>query len=200
MPGKPTTTRVDWNAIQVRLAAAARGAEQQEELTQLFRERARALAQPPRQDGSTGTEHLRFLVADVAFGIRLSDVHSILAEPHVTRIPGAPGHLGHVAYCDGRVVPILDLGPLMGRSQLPTTEVLRRRILITHAGKRLIGMAVGAALEIVPVDETHLTPAPRGSWSHEVSHGVTDTLTTILDMPRLWDSAVQRLNPEENPR
>jgi len=194
------TAGVDWTAIKARLAGVTLETEDQDELDRLFNERARSLAQSQREHGRGGTEHLRFQVAEVSFAVDLVEVHTVLAAPHVARIPGAPSHLGHVVYCDGRVVPILDLGPLMGRAQLPTEELARRRILVARAGEQLLGLAVGSALEIVPVDGDRLTPAPKGSWSHDVSRGVTDALTTILDLPRLWNSAEQRSKHEENSR
>lgn len=74
----------------------------------------------------------------------MADVAEVTAVPRVTRIPGSPSWLRGVANWRGRMLPVLDLRPLLDTAVFP---------LATSARLVVVGredLAVGLVAEAVP--------------------------------------------------
>ena len=52
----------------------------------------------------------------------MADVAEVASVPGVTRVPGAPAWLAGVANWRGRMLPVLDLRPLLGADRGPPCD------------------------------------------------------------------------------
>lgn len=155
-----------------------------EQLTQIFRARATALARRSRRDETErGAMHLRFQVHGASFGIDLRQVRTISVPHWVTSIPGAPEHLARVFQVSGRIVSLLDLGALFG---MPRANVERQQAVLLEHKASLLGIIAHKVVGIAPIDTRDLSPgtAATGEGS-EFIMGITADMTLVLDVPRL---------------
>lgn len=76
-----------------------------ERLQRLMEDAARA-----RGDGSSEAKLLIFHLGEDTFAVPLDALEEVLAEPALTRVPAAPGHILGVAGVRGDVVPVVHLG------------------------------------------------------------------------------------------
>ena len=155
-----------------------------DQLTQIFRARATALARrSQREHSERGALHMRFQVHGVVFGVDLRHVRTINVPHWVTSVPGAPEHLARVFQVGGRIVSLLDLGALLG---LPRANVDRQQaVLLEHEGS-LLGLFSHKAVGIAPIDTRDLSPGTSATGKgSEFITGITADMTLVLDAPRL---------------
>jgi purine-binding chemotaxis protein CheW len=76
--------------------------------------------------------------------IALAAVAEVVPAPPLTRLPGAPSWLLGVANVRGRVVPVLDLRPILGAVCVPLASSARLVVI------RVDGVAAGVVAEAVP--------------------------------------------------
>lgn len=94
------------------------------------------------------------------FAVPMADVAEVTPVPGVTRIPGTPTWLAGVANWRGRMLPVLDLRPLLGAAGVPLAT--SARLVVLGQG----GVVAGVLAEAVPgvhdaaLDEAALEPAP----------------------------------------
>jgi chemotaxis signal transduction protein len=94
------------------------------------------------------------------FAVPMADVAEVTPVPGVTRIPGTPAWLAGVANWRGRVLPVLDLRPLLSAATVPLATSARLVVLTRD------GVVAGVLAEAVPgvhdasLGETELEPAP----------------------------------------
>jgi purine-binding chemotaxis protein CheW len=103
-----------------------------------------------------------FTVAGARFAVDVRSAREVALFEELTPVPRAPRHLVGVANLRGTVVPIVDVGPLLG---LPALREPRSvRTLVLRDGALLVAMVVEAVLGLEPF-ETVLAPdapaAPR---------------------------------------
>jgi purine-binding chemotaxis protein CheW len=78
------------------------------------------------------------------YAVPMADVAEVASVPAVTRVPGAPGWLLGVANWRGRMLPVLDLRPLLGATVVPLASSARAVVV----GRD--DLAVGLVAEAVP--------------------------------------------------
>lgn len=90
------------------------------------------------------------------YAVRAADVAEVTPVPRITRVPGGPGWLAGVANWRGRMLPVLDLRPLLGAATVPLPSSAR---LVVVSREDVIA---GLLAEAVPgvYDETLDDPAP----------------------------------------
>lgn len=90
------------------------------------------------------------------YAVDMADVAEVAALPSVTRVPGSPAWLVGVANWRGRMLPVLDLRPLLGTPTVPLAS--SARAVVVARGD----MAVGVVAEAVPGvhDASVADPAP----------------------------------------
>jgi purine-binding chemotaxis protein CheW len=76
----------------------------------------------------------------------------------VTPLPGAPRLIEGVIDLRGSMVPVVDLARALGLGAMKTG--LRARIAITEVDGLVMGLAVDAAVEVLPVDVTRMEDPP----------------------------------------
>jgi purine-binding chemotaxis protein CheW len=127
-----------------------------------------------------------FALAGERFAADIRDTREVVVLADRTTVPRAPAYVLGVANLRGHVVPVVDLGQVLGLPARPADASLRT-IVLEHGG---IQIAVPAdevlGLEsfdnIVPRDDS--SPSPHG----ELALGFlrrSDGLATLLDVPRL---------------
>jgi chemotaxis signal transduction protein len=97
-------------------------------------------------DGGTGVAAGGVLIRLGAsrYVVAMADVAEVAPVPDVTRVPGAPPWLSGVANWRGRMLPVLDLRPLLGASTIPLPGSARLVVLTRD------DVVVGLVSEAVP--------------------------------------------------
>src|SRR5262245_22532170 len=91
-----------------------------------------------------------FTVSGVRFAVDVRSAREVALFEELTPVPRAPRHLVGVANLRGTVVPIVDVGPLLG---LPALRAPRSvRTLVLRDGPLLAAMVVDAVLGLEPFD------------------------------------------------
>ncbi len=78
------------------------------------------------------------------YAVAMADVAEVTAVPPVTRVPDAPAWLSGVANWRGRMLPVVDLRPLLGAGRVPLASSARLVVLARDA------VVAGVVAEAVP--------------------------------------------------
>lgn len=78
------------------------------------------------------------------YAVPMADVAEVTPMPGVTRIPGSPAWLTGVANWRGRILPVLDLRPLVGTASVPLATSARLVVLTRDE------VVAGVVAEAVP--------------------------------------------------
>jgi purine-binding chemotaxis protein CheW len=116
----------------------------------------RSFALPPRPDNTPTEDFLAIGVSGQAVALRLSDVAGLFADRKVTRIPGRAAALLGIAGFRGTILPVYDLGLLLGR---PAVEARRWLVIVSEAP---VALAFGSY-------HGHLRISKEAVLSHENS-------------------------------
>lgn len=72
------------------------------------------------------------------YAVAMADVAEVAPVPRLTRVPGAPVWLAGVANWRGRMLPVLDLRPLLATEQVPLAS--SARLLVIARGELVVGL------------------------------------------------------------
>jgi purine-binding chemotaxis protein CheW len=78
------------------------------------------------------------------YAVAMDDVAEVASIPGLTRVPGAPAWLAGVANWRGRMLPVLDLRPLLAADTVPLPS--SARLVVLARG----GIVAGVVAEAVP--------------------------------------------------
>jgi len=131
------------------------------------------------------------------YGFEAPLVSEVVRLGPLTRLPAAPSFLPGVFTHRGEVLPVLDIGQLVGQSPLPIRASTRAAIVACGPWKVAV---VSESVEgLVSVPRRAIEPPPAEST------GVAEFMTAvardkagsiaILDLPRLVESARERAIP-----
>jgi purine-binding chemotaxis protein CheW len=138
---------------------------------------------------------LRILGGRYAFEAPL--VTEVVRLGPLTRLPGAPSFLPGVFTHRGEVVPVLDIGPLVGQG--PVLIRAATRAAVVHCAPWKVAVISDGLEGLVVIPRRQLEPPPAESTGMaEFLSGVArDRLGTIavLDLPRLVEAARSRAVP-----
>ena len=99
-----------------------------------------------------------FRVGRETYGVPITALHEIVRVPEITAIPDAPHYLEGVINLRGKIVSVVDLRKRFGQT---ATELNRRsRILVVEHSRRLVGMIVDSATEVLKIPEADIETAP----------------------------------------
>lgn len=99
-----------------------------------------------------------FEVGGRVLAIDVAHMREVVRWQAATPLPNAPELIEGVIDLRGSVVPVVDLGKALGGS--PVTEGLRARIVVTDVDGLVMGLAVDAAIEVLPVEVARLEDPP----------------------------------------
>jgi purine-binding chemotaxis protein CheW len=138
---------------------------------------------------------LRILGGRYAFEAPL--VTEVVRLGPLTRLPAAPSFLPGVFTHRGEVLPVLDIGQLVGQSPLPIRPSTRAAIV--HCGPWKVAVVSESVEGLVAIPRKSIEPPPAES------SGVAEFMTAvardhegsiaILDLPRLVETARSRAVP-----
>jgi purine-binding chemotaxis protein CheW len=120
--------------------------------------------------------HLLVRVGDERYALRVHEVVEVARFDELTPVPGSPRAVMGVHNLRGQVVPVIDLGSVLG---MPRSDE-RRGIVIVEDSGGPAGLAVDALLDVDSVDADP-QEAPDGPL---LGSAIVDgTLVGILDVP-----------------
>jgi twitching motility protein PilI len=104
------------------------------------------------------------------------DVREVITVPRLTRVPGAKPWMLGVANVRGNLLPVTDLGQLLGRQRLP--EQREQRVLVFNSDRVPAGLLIDEVAgyrQFAPSDQRHellrdsgeLAPYLLGGFSRE---------------------------------
>jgi len=118
--------------------------------------------------------HVAVRLGQGRYAVPLACVDQVLHIPVLTRVPGGPLWLAGVANWRGRVLPCIDIRPLLGvdRGLLPTSA----RILVLADGEARAGVIVESVLGMLDDPGTQIHPVPA-----TVTPAAASILTGIVE-------------------
>ncbi|HVO19482.1 MAG TPA: chemotaxis protein CheW [Anaeromyxobacter sp.] len=138
---------------------------------------------------------LRILGGRYAFEAAL--VTEVVRLGPLTRLPAAPSFLPGVFTHRGEVLPVLDIGQLVGQGSIPVRASTRAAIV--HCGPWKVAVVSEAVEGLVAIPRRAVEPPPaESSGVAEFLAGVAQDrkgAVAILDMPRLVEAARARAVP-----
>ena len=99
-----------------------------------------------------------FEVGGQVYAIDVSQMREVVRWQEVTPLPNAPALIEGVIDLRGSVVPVVDLGRVLGLGSVKSGE--RARIVMTEVDGLVMGLAVDAAVDVLPVDVARLEDPP----------------------------------------
>jgi purine-binding chemotaxis protein CheW len=160
-------------------------------------------AAAPTGAGSAGQDAwffcLRILGGRYAFEALL--VTEVVRLGPLTRLPAAPSFLPGVFTHRGEVLPVLDIGQLVGQGSIAIRASTRAAVV--HCGPWKVAVISDGleGLVVIPRRLLEAPPAESSGMAEFLSGVARDKLGTIavLDLPRLVEAARSRVVPAGSP-
>ena len=116
---------------------------------------------------------LRF--AGARYAVDMASVAEVVPVPVMTRIPGGPPWLSGVVNWRGRVLPVIDLRPLVGAalSPLPTSA----RLVVLAEGDIEVGVVADMVPGLLNCDPRDLEPIPG-----TIATGIAPLVRGVVDV------------------
>jgi purine-binding chemotaxis protein CheW len=92
------------------------------------------------------------------YTVAMTDVAEVISLPTITRIPGSPPFLRGVANWRGRMLPVLDLRPLLGTPTIPLAT--SARLVVVQDGAVTAGIVAEAVPGVYDAALTDAEPPP----------------------------------------
>jgi purine-binding chemotaxis protein CheW len=182
------THRLDWESVRERLSRAAtaimlseQNSDQHDLAAMERRTRELARMRPARVQRAGRLELVTFTLTAESYAVETRYVHEIMPVKELTAVPHTPEFLLGVTNLRGEILPVFDLGRLLG---LGTRQHERTPLLIvlgeTHPQ---FGFVAEAVEQVTTLEAPGLTSCAAlfGSASHEIVRGVTANALIILD-------------------
>ena len=99
-----------------------------------------------------------FEVGGQVYALDVSQVREVVRWQPVTPLPNAPALIEGVIDLRGAVIPVVDLGRALGLEAVKPG--MRARIAVTETDGLVMGLAVDAALEVLPMAVTRMEDPP----------------------------------------
>lgn len=133
---------------------------QQEDLLEILRERARILSEVPApEESGEKISALSFELSGELYGVELKYLAETRQSAPLRRLPCVPPHLAGVMNLRGELVPVVDLGPILGLGQREMAAVGSAVMVLSLQGNKL-ALAVDQAKDILVFAAKELQPPP----------------------------------------
>jgi len=103
-------------------------------------------------------ELIAFRIGEQRFGVDIRTVREIRGWSPATPLPQAPAYVKGVINLRGTVLPIVDLGSLLGLGS--TVPTARHVLIVARVGMKTVGLMVEAVSDILTVAESDIQPTP----------------------------------------
>jgi purine-binding chemotaxis protein CheW len=134
-------------------------------------------------------EFLTFRLGAESYAVDILKVQEIRDIERVTRVPHVPPFLRGVINLRGAIVPVVDLGLMLGFPQ--PLDLATASAIVINAGGRFTGLAVASVSDVMGFTDEEIRPAPelgaeRAGVAAIAGIAVRDgTSLLILDVERL---------------
>jgi purine-binding chemotaxis protein CheW len=126
----------------------------------LLRERARILSEVPApEESGEKISALSFVLNHELYGIELRHLAETRQATRLRRLPSAAPHLAGLINLRGELLPVVDLGPILGIGQREMAATLPAVLVLSLQGNKL-ALAVDQAQDILTFPARALQPPP----------------------------------------
>lgn len=134
---------------------------------------------------------IKFAVADLTFGIEITQIHQILKPQEIFKVPNTPPFIEGLLNLRGRVLTVFNLRKRFGMEARANDG--NTKIIIVNMNDVLIGFIVDSVTEIVRLNEEEFedTPPSLHGIDRKYLSGVGkmgDKLIMILDLTKVLSS------------
>src|SRR6516162_6499165 len=144
-----------------------------------------------------------FQVGRETYGVPITSLHEIVRVPEITAVPDAPEYMEGVINLRGKIVSVMDLRKRFGAKNV--TADRRNRILVVEYKRRLSGLIVDSASEVLKIASTDIEPPPavlqEGGLNCVTGLGkYRGRLIMLLDMNKLleFSGTGAQMGPDES--
>jgi purine-binding chemotaxis protein CheW len=109
-----------------------------------------------------------FRIGKETFGVPINLVHEIVRLPEITAVPDAPDYIEGVINLRGKIISIVDLRKRFGESEIEASR--KNRILVAEIDRKMVGLIVDAASEVIRLPETEIEAPPEVFQESEVKY------------------------------
>src|SRR5262249_59253305 len=109
-----------------------------------------------------------FRIGKETFGVPIGLVHEIVRVPEITAVPDAPDYVEGVINLRGKIISVIDLRKRFGERQIESSR--KNRILVAEIEKKLVGIIVDAASEVIRVPHEEIEAPPEVFAENEVKY------------------------------
>lgn len=145
---------------------------------------------PPAENESGETvQVVSFMVGNEEYALDVLNIQEIDRPMEITEVPRSAPFVRGVANLRGRVIPVLDLGAMLGRT--PSGSEHSVRIIVVNHGTKTFGLAVDAVNEVLHIPVDRIEPTPHGSRMANCFRGVAKLegrLVVLLHLGKLAES------------
>src|SRR5689334_24089797 len=99
-----------------------------------------------------------FRIGKETFGVPIDLVHEIVRVPEITAVPDAPEYVEGVINLRGKIVSVIDLRKRFGEKRIERNR--KNRILVAEIEKKMVGLIVDAASEVLRVCPEEIDEPP----------------------------------------
>lgn len=141
------------------------------------------LAEDPTPEAAVGADAVVVRLGGGRFAVELASVAEVGRVPSITRVPGLPSWLSGVANWRGRILPVLDLRPLLG-AEASELDAQGRLLVLTGDGVA-VAMVVDGVEGITVLDGVAAVPLPGDSSGSQLLSGQVaraDGPVAVLDV------------------
>jgi len=129
-----------------------------------------------------------FRIGKETFGVPIGLVHEIVRVPEITAVPDAPDYIEGVINLRGKIISVIDLRKRFGETQIESGR--KNRILVAEIEKKLVGLIVDAASEVIRVPHEEIEAPPEVFEENEVKYvtGVgklNGRLVILIDLTKI---------------
>jgi purine-binding chemotaxis protein CheW len=131
-----------------------------------------------------------FKIGDQEYGVKISDVQEIVRMLPIVPAPNVPPCVVGVINLRGKVIPVYDLRERFGLEDFPAPR--QPRIMVLSISKRLVGIKVDAASEVLTLSQEEIEPPPEELGGIEEGIAgiakVNNRLIILLDLGKILTS------------
>ena len=104
-------------------------------------------------------EFLTCRVGNETYGIDILKVQEIREVDAVTRVPHVASFVRGVINLRGAIVPIVDLGLMLGFAE--PIDIAEASAIVLNVDRRLVGLVVASVSDVIALAEDEIVPAPE---------------------------------------
>ena len=132
--------------------------------------------------------HVTFRIDKAEYVLPADQVLHLESYETATPIPGSPPYVAGIVQVRGRLVPIVDVRHRFGLA--PIEHSIDRRVVVVQVGKRIAGLLVDSAREVLQIDAAAFEKPPEVIEQQSAGFvkgvaAIAKRLFLLIDVPRV---------------